>query len=127
MKTEFSRSWVSSSLPGKQRKFLANAPLHIRHKLMSAHLTKELRLKYKKRAFPVRKGDKVKVMEGKFRGVIGEIERIDMKKYKVFVKGAELKKKEGAPSIHYPIHPSKLQIITLNVDDKRRIKALERR
>jgi len=123
----FSRSWKSSVRPAKQRKYVAKAPLHTRHKLMAAHLTKELRLKYKKRSFPVRRGDKVKIMAGKFRGVIGEIERVDAKKYRVFVKGAEIQKKEGAPKIFRGVHPSKLQIITLNLDDKKRAKALERK
>jgi large subunit ribosomal protein L24 len=123
----FSISWKSSVRPAKQRKYAAKAPLHIKHKMMAAHLTKELRLKYKKRSFPVRKGDKVKIMNGKFRGVIGEIERVDSKKQRVFVKGAEIQKKEGAPKIFRAVHPSKLQIITLNLDDKKRIKALERK
>jgi large subunit ribosomal protein L24 len=123
----FSVSWKSSVRPAKQRKYAAKAPLHTRHKLMAAHLTKELRLKYKKRSFPVRKGDKVKITHGKFRGVIGEIERVDTKNYRVFVKGAEIKKKEGAPKVFRGIHPSKLQIVTLTLDDKKRVKALERR
>ncbi len=123
----WSRSWKSSVRPAKQRKYVAKAPLHVRHKLMSAHLTKELRLKYKKRSFPVRKGDKVKITNGKFKGVIGEIERVDLRSYRVFVKGAEIKKKEGAPKIFRGIHPSKLQIVSLNLDDKKRVKALERK
>jgi len=123
----FSKSWKSSVRPAKQKKYLAKAPLHIRHKLMAAHLIKELRLKYKKRSFPVRKGDKVKITHGKFKSVIGEIEKIDLRRYRVFVKGAEIKKKEGAPKIFRGIHPSKLQIISLNLDDKERIKALERK
>jgi large subunit ribosomal protein L24 len=123
----FSRSWISSSAPKKQRKFVAKAPLHIRHKLVAAHLSKELRLKHKKRAFPVRRGDKVKIMVGKYRGVIGDVTKVDMRRYRIYVKGAEVRKKEGAPSVNYPLHPSNLQIITLNTDDKRRMKALERK
>ena len=123
----FSISWKSSVRPAKQRKYAAKAPLHIKHKMMAAHLIKDLRLKYKKRSFPVRRGDKVKIMNGKFRGVIGEVERVDPKKQRVFVKGAEIQKKEGAPKIFRGIHPSKLQIITLNLDDKKRIKALEKK
>lgn len=123
----FSMSWKSSKSPKKQRKFKANAPLHIRHKLVSSHLAKELRLKYKKRSLPVRKGDKVKVMAGKFRGIIGDVERVDLMRYRVFVKGAEVQKKEGAPKIPRPLHASKLQIVSLNLDDKRRIRAIERK
>jgi len=126
MKKEFSPQWRSSKQPRKQRKYRANAPLHIRHKLLSSHLSKELRAKYHRRSFPIRKGDKVKVMRGQFRGVIGEIEKVDMKKMKVVVKGAEFKAKAGAAPRKYPLDASKLVLISLNLDDKARIKALER-
>jgi len=126
MKKEFSIHWKASKQPRKQRKFRVNAPLHIKHKLMSAHLSKELRTKHSRRSFPVRKGDKVKVMRGQFRGVIGEIESVDMKNMKVLVKGAEFKAKAGAAPRKYPLDASKLMLISLNLDDKMRVKALER-
>jgi len=126
MEKEFSIHWKASRQPRKQRKYRVNAPLHVRHKLMSAHLSKELRTKYGRRSFPVRKGDKVKIMRGQFRGVIGEIEDADLKKMKVIVKGAEFKAKAGAPPRKYPLDASKLMLISLNTDDKMRIKALER-
>lgn len=126
MKKKFSPHWRASKQPRKQRKYRINAPLHIRHKLMSSHMSKELRQKYKRRGFPIRKGDKVKVMRGQFRGVIGEIESVDMKNMKVLVKGAEFKAKAGAAPRKYPLDASKLMIITLNTDDKTRVRALER-
>ena len=126
MKKKFSKHWKSSKQPRKQRKYRAKAPLHLRHKMMAAHLSKELRTKYKKRSFPIRKGDKVKVMRGIFKGTIGEIENVNLKKYKVFVKGAEKKKKEGQ-KMQYPINPSNIKILTLKLDDKKRVKALERK
>jgi large subunit ribosomal protein L24 len=60
MKKEFSTQWNASKQPRKQRKYLANAPTHTRHKFISANLTKELRKKYGKRNFPLRKEDSVK-------------------------------------------------------------------
>lgn len=51
-----------SKQPRKQRKARYNAPLHIRHKFMSAALSDELRDKYGKRSFPLRKGDTVRVV-----------------------------------------------------------------
>jgi len=93
---------------------------------MSAHLSKELRAKHHRRSFPIRKGDKVKVMRGQFRGVIGEVEIVNMKKMRVIVKGAEFKAKAGAAPRKYPLDTSKLMIISLNLDDKSRIRALER-
>lgn len=124
MRKKWSKSWKSSKQPRKQRKYRYNAPLHIRHKMMAAHLSKELRQKYKKRSMPVRKGDKVKVLRGQFKGKIGEIEEVDMKKYKVYIKGVELKKKEGGRVIRYPISPSNLLILSL-VSDKRREEVLK--
>jgi|SRR3989344_4899656 len=126
MKQEWSPSWKSSIRPGKQRKYRAKAPLHIKRKLLSSHLSKELKQKYKRRSFPLRKGDKVKVMRGQFTGTIGEIEKIDFGKMKILVKGAEFKAKAGAAPRKYPLDASNLLIVSLNLDDKLRAKALER-
>jgi len=115
-----------SKQPRKQRKFLHNAPLHIRHKIMSANLSKELREKYNRRSLPVRKGDKVEIMRGDFKGHQGKIERVDLKNYKVYVEGATIQKVDGTTT-YFPIHPSNLQIIELNLEDEKRIKILERK
>lgn len=53
-------SQVSSSRR-KCRKRHFQAPSHIRRKLMSAPLSKELRTKYNVRAMPIRKDDEVVV------------------------------------------------------------------
>ena len=126
MKTNFSVSWKASKQPRKQRKYRVNAPLHIRRKMLGAHLSKELRVKYKTRAISLRKGDKVKVMRGQYKNIIGEVEMINIKKFKIQVKGVEEKKKEGRVIKRW-VDPSKLQIITLNLDDKRRVEALNRK
>jgi large subunit ribosomal protein L24 len=125
MKKKFSKRWNSSKQPRKQRKYKANAPLHIRHKLMAAHLSEELKKKHKRRSFPVKKGDKVKILRGQFKGTIGEVEEVRSRNYKVYVKGAEVDRGEGR-KIRYPISPSNLVILTLNLDDKKRKEALER-
>ncbi len=122
---DFSSSWKSSKKASKQRKYLHNAPLHKRRKFMSAHLSKELIKKYKKRNFPVRKGDKVKVMIGQFRKKSGEITVVDLKKLKVYIDNIYVTKKDGTKSF-YPVHPSNLLITELKLDDKERKKALER-
>ena len=126
MKTKFSRTWKRSKQPRKQRKYRYNAPLHIRSKFMSAHLSKELRQKHNKRSLIVRKGDKVKVMRGQFKKKIGKIERADIKKSKVYITGIELVKKDGTKTL-YPINPSNLMIIELNLEDKKRIQTLKRK
>jgi large subunit ribosomal protein L24 len=115
-----------SKKPRKQRKFLYTAPLHIRRKLLSAHLSKELRQKYKTRSMPIRKGDEVEVMRGEFKKKRGKVSRVDLKKYKVYIEGMTIKRTDGTERL-IPFHPSNLKIINLNLDDKRRVKILERK
>ncbi len=122
---KWSKSWKSSKQAKKQRKYRRNAPLHIKRKLVSAHLCKELREKYKKRSLAVRKGDKVKILRGSFKGQSGKIERINVKKEKVYIEGITVTKKDGT-SVPRPIHPSNLLILELNLDDKMRKKIVER-
>jgi large subunit ribosomal protein L24 len=126
MKREFSNSWQGSKQPRKQRKFLANAPLHIRHKLMSVNLTKKLREKYKKRNFPVRRDDVVKVMRGEFKGKTGKINLVNLKKIRTGIEGIFRTKKDGSKVSVY-FHPSNLQIQELNLDDKKRTEAINRK
>ena len=126
MKKKFSVKWKASKQPRKQRKYRANAPLHIRHKMIAANLSKELRKKYGRRNFPLRKGDKVKIMRGQFKGKTGKIEEINLKKLKVVVEGIFRNKKDGS-KVRVYLDPSNLQIQELNLDDKERIKALKRK
>ena len=122
----FSKSWKSSKNPGKQRKYRITAPLHIKHSLVNAHLSKELRKKFGKRSVALRKGDKVRVIAGKFKKHDGRTERIDLKHTKVFVSGMEITKKDGSKK-PLALHPSNLMIMELNLDDKLRQKTLERK
>jgi len=126
MKQNWSRQWGKSKQPRKQRKYSYNAPLHIIRKFMSARLSKELKQKYGKRNFPVRKDDKVKIMVGQFKGKIGKIEEINLKRRRIYIEGVFFTKKDGN-KIKYSIHPSNLLILDLNLDDKLRRKALERK
>jgi large subunit ribosomal protein L24 len=114
-----------SKKPRKQRKFLYKAPLHLRRKMISAHLSKELREQYKRRSLPLRKGDEVKVMRGEFKGKVGKVVEIDTKKYKVYVDTVKKKRSVGTEYL-VPISPSNLMIVKLNLDDKYRLKILER-
>lgn len=121
MKSAFSIEWLKSLQPRKQRKFRQNAPLHIKGKFLSAKLSKELQKKHNTRSIRVRTGDKVTIMRGQFKGKTGPVERVDPQRERVYVKGAELSKKEGG-KVPYPIHPSNLLITTPVTDDKKRFK-----
>lgn len=124
MKNKFSKHWKSSKRPSKQRKYTANAPLHIKKKLLSANLSKELRKKYGRRNIPARKGDTVRIMTGKLRKKQGKIIRINTKKSRVEIEGIQIKKQDGS-KVNVKLHPSNLQIIELNLDDKKRIQIKE--
>ncbi|KAB0380067.1 hypothetical protein FD755_007851 [Muntiacus reevesi] len=52
----------------KNRKRHFNAPSHIRRKIMSCPLSKELRQKYSVRSMPIRKDDEVRVVGGHYKG-----------------------------------------------------------
>lgn len=115
-----------SKKPRKQRKFLFQAPLHLRRKMLSATLSKELREKYKRRSLPVRVGDEVEIMRGEFKKKRGKIVKVNLKKYKVYVEGITRRTSTGTEKL-VPIHPSNLRITNLNLTDKWRIKILERK
>jgi len=117
---KWNKSWKSSIRPRKQRGFVRNAPLHVKSKLMGSHLSKELKEKNKFRSLRVKKGDKVKILRGQFKGKIGAVERVDTKNQKVFITGIEILKKDGSKSL-YPLHHSNLVIIELNASDKFRL------
>ncbi len=121
MKKKFSTKWKASSQPRKQRKYSANAPLHIKRKLLSVNLSKELRKKHGRRNIPARKGDTVKIMVGTFRKKTGKILSIDTKNSKIKIEGITVKKQDGSKA-NVKIHPSNLQIIELNLTDKKRMK-----
>lgn len=123
---EWSIHWVSSKQPRKQRKYRYKAPLHIRKKFMSVNLSKELRKKYNRRNIPIRKGDTVRIMKGQFRKHRGKVSKVDLRKIKVYVEGAEMIKKDGS-KVLYPISPSNLQLLELFLEDKKRKKILERK
>lgn len=124
MKSKFSKTWNKSVQARKQRKYIANAPLHLKGKLMRTHLSKELRTKYNKRSLRLRKGDKVKVLRGNYKGEEQKVERIDVKNLKVFLERIEFTKKDGSKATR-PFHPSNLMIINLDLDDKKRLQKLK--
>lgn len=112
--------------PSKQRKMLYQAPDHIRHKLFAATLSPELRKSHGAKALPVRKGDTVRVMRGDHKGLEGKVTRVDRKRYRIFLEGLTREKSDGTTTF-VPIHPSKVMITRLNLDDKWRNKILKRK
>ena len=126
MKSHFSSHWISSVQPRKQHKYVANAPLHTKHKFLSANLSKTLREKYGKRNLPLRKGDEVLVMRGSFTKTKAKVGSVDLKRTRIVLESIQRTKKDGS-KVNVFFHPSVLQIQTLNIDDKMRLDALNRK
>ncbi len=124
VKNSFSKTWNSSTQPRKQRKYRYNVSLHLKQKYLHVHLSKELREQYGKRNVQVKKGDKVRILRGKFSKQEGKVERVSLKYEKVYVTGIEIIKKEGTKLL-IPFNPSNLMIIALDLDDKKRKNKLE--
>jgi large subunit ribosomal protein L24 len=115
-----------SSKPRKQRKWLYEAPLGSRQKMVVSTLSQELRTKYKKRTAHVRKGDKVKIMRGDFKGTVGEVTNVALKDMVITIQGINLKKADGT-EVPRPIAPSNVMITELFTEDAARRGALERK
>jgi large subunit ribosomal protein L24 len=126
MKAKFSTGWRSSTQPRKQRKFVAEAPLHIRKSLLSVHLSKPLKEQYGKRSVVVKKGDTVKVLRGNHKGKSGKVERVSYKEYTIKIASITFTKKDGSNAL-YPLDPSNCMITELDTSDAKRKKVLERK
>jgi large subunit ribosomal protein L24 len=112
--------------PRKQRKRYFNAPAHIRHKLMSAPLSSDLAASRGAKTLPVRKGDTVRILRGDNKGFEGKVSRVALKEYRIYIEGLTREKVDGT-NIFLPIHPSKVQIRNLNLDDNWRKDILSRK
>ena len=119
MTSKFNTKWKRSSSATKQHKYHYNAPLHVKQKMVRAHLSQELRKKYGVRSFGVKKGDKVKVLEGQFSKKEGKVNRVILRRERIYVDGIEMIKKDGT-KVPYPLHASKVLLLELNLNDKRR-------
>ncbi|KAK6639627.1 60S ribosomal protein L26 [Polyplax serrata] len=110
----------------KNRKRHFTAPSHIRRRIMSAPLSKELRQKYNVKSMPVRKDDEVQVVRGHYKGQqVGKIIQVYRKKFVIYIERIQREKANGA-TVYVGIHPSKVVIVKLKMDkDRKRI--VERR
>jgi large subunit ribosomal protein L24 len=99
--------------------------LHVRQKFVSAHLSEALKNRFGKRSLPLRKGDDVKVMRGSKKGFRGKVERVNLKRSKIYIEGLNVKKVDGSEVLR-PINPSNLLLVEPKMDDKRRQTIVER-
>lgn len=116
---------MATKQPRKQRSALYSAPLHSRHKLLSAPLSRELREKHKTRSLPLRKGDRVRVLRGDFKKLEGDVVEVDTKHRFIQVEGASVTKADGT-QVPRMIHPSNVMLLKL-AEDRERSRVFERR
>ncbi len=114
-----------SSKARVQRKAQANAPAHVKRKMLSAHLSKELAEKYGVRSVRVCAGDTVVVLRGDedIRGSEGKVIDVFTKTGRVTIDGVTIKQVDGT-AVARPIHASNLVITKLNLEDSLRAQAL---
>ncbi|MCD6324168.1 MAG: 50S ribosomal protein L24, partial [Desulfurococcales archaeon] len=117
---------VKSKKPRKQRLAVYRAPNHKRKNLLTAPVSPELRAKYGIKRLTVRKGDTVKIMRGEWKNHEGKVVSVDYQKIAIHVDGVTIRKADGTP-VYYPIHPSNVMIISLDLSDKKRRAIIERR
>ncbi|MDP8002989.1 MAG: 50S ribosomal protein L24 [Caldisphaera sp.] len=117
---------ITSSLPKKQRKFIHNAPLHLRHRFVTVPLSKELKQKFGVRNIPVKVGDKVRIIKGNYKGKTGKISDVDLKRLFVKIEGITRKKADGT-EIPVKFRPWNLIITDLDLKDEERRKIIARR
>jgi len=65
-------------------------------------------------------------MRGKFKGTVGKVDEVDLKKTKVYIENIKRKKASGQ-EISIPFNPSKLMLTNVIVEDKERKKLVERK
>jgi large subunit ribosomal protein L24 len=65
-------------------------------------------------------------MRGDRKGLEGKVTGVDRKNYRIFVEGVTREKVDGT-AIQIPVHPSKVLITSLNLDDKWRREIIKRK
>jgi large subunit ribosomal protein L24 len=111
----------------KQRKRAFNAPLHVRRKMLSAHLASKYLEDEKSvypRAIPVRKGDTVYIMRGDDKGKEGKVATVDYRGGIITVEGITHAKADGK-QVAKKIHPSNVMITKIDDSDAWRKGKLE--
>ena len=119
------KSHLVASKRRTQRKLQLSAPSSIKRRLMSCHLAKTLRDEHKLRALPIKRGDEVKILKGKWKGKKGKVVQVYRRRSIIHVDKIQREKQNGQ-TVFFPIRPSYC-IIEKLVNNKDRKKTIERR
>ena len=116
-----------SSKARNQRKMRANAPAHIKRKMLSSHLSADLQKEYGKRSARVCLGDTVMVLRGgeDIRGVEGKVIGVMTDEGRITIEGVTINQADNT-AVARPIHASNVVITKLILDDAWRKDALKR-
>lgn len=117
-----------SSKARVQRREQANAATHVKRRMLSAHLSADLRKEYGVRSARVCKGDTVVVLRGNedIRGTEGRVISVDTGTGRVTIDGITINQADGT-AVERPIHASNLVITKLNLEDAWRKEALAKK
>jgi large subunit ribosomal protein L24 len=109
---------TTSTKANKQRKARANAPLHIKKRMVAAHLSSALMSEYNVRSLPVRKGDTVKLLRGAkdFKASEAKVASVDLKSCKIIVENVTIPKADGTQKPR-PVDPSDVLLTKLDLSD----------
>lgn len=88
---------------------------------VSSNVTTGLRGQYAKRSLRPIKGDTIKVLRGEYSGIEGKIEKVNTKSGTLSIEGVQREKIRGG-NVKVPIHASNVQIVSLKLDDKLRLR-----
>lgn len=117
-----------SSKARVQRKNQANASAHVKRKMLSAHLSVDLREKYGCRTARVCVGDTVIIVRGNsdIRNIEGKVLDVNTKTGRVSIEGITIKQADGTAT-ERPIHASNLVIVKLKTEDAWRMDSLSKK
>ena len=96
-----------------------SAPSHLRYKLLSAGLSKELRAKHGVKSMPIRRDDEVTIVRGGQKGQKGKVSQVYRKRWCIYVEKLTKTRVNGA-TIRIPIHPSDVVIEKMKMTDDRK-------
>jgi large subunit ribosomal protein L24 len=113
--------------PSKKRKQLYTAPLHQKRKKLTAPLSEALAEREGVKQLVIRKGDTVRIRKGSFKGIEGEVSKVDYKNMRLTIEGVTFEKSDGSAQ-HFPVQACNCEIINLkNMKDKGREAIVRRR
>ncbi|MBO3770117.1 MAG: 50S ribosomal protein L24 [Thermoproteota archaeon] len=99
---------------------------HLAYKASSVHLSRELRAKYGFRSLPVRTGDRVLIIRGDYKGIEGDVSRVDRNRGRIYISGVYRENARGEQRL-VPIPINSVILIKIDEKDKWRQRIIERK